>query len=131
MTLGRPTIDSKNPKVPLPTAIDDENLHSGIEHCCQPAGSFSRTHFYIENIKICSILGDILAEVYKPWNESRGGSDVHYTTAAALDTIIALDSILDSYERHVPPPLNWTINQDSENAISAVSFRQRNVLQAR
>lgn len=131
MTLGRPTINMKNSKVPLPAAIDDENLLLDVHNCRQPAGCFSQTQFYIENIKICGILGEILAEVYKPWNESREGSDVHETTATALDTIVALDSTLQDFESHIPRPLNWANDKDTDVNIAAVFSRQRNVLHAR
>ena len=110
MTLGRTPITFKSSEVPLPAPIDDENMHASSPVCVQPEGTFSRTSFYVENLRLSNILGEILSEVYRPRNELETLQDTARSRSwhpSNFDSLLALDSTLSEFEGNVPPILQW------------------------
>jgi hypothetical protein len=130
MTLGRPTINLKSSRVPLPAAIDDENLHSDVPDCHQTDCLFSRIQFYLENVKLGGILGDILADTSLGLNLEEN----QLCTRRKQQLSIVLSPWTPPWttlKGFVPGPLNWANEKDISGDLSAVFSRQGNVLHAR
>jgi len=136
MTYGRPTMTAHLPDLPLPSIVEfsrnRESLHP------QPASDNapSKMCFYIEFIRQCRILGEILSNVYQP---SAGGSAAGPPSwfdqkPHGMDSILELDAKLSRYETALSPIMSWKSpcdisGLDEERRLVIVS--QRTVLQGR
>lgn len=123
MTMGRPTMAKLNHNVPLPVAIDDEFLSMTETDCRQPDGIVSRNQFSVENLRLASILGQILSTVYSTLENG--------VESMNIQDILRLDATLDSFELTLHPALKWSASADAKHRPSALFTRQSNVLHAR
>ncbi|KAK4121993.1 hypothetical protein N657DRAFT_665233 [Parathielavia appendiculata] len=121
MTYGRPTMTAHVPDLPLPATdeFDDESGHArGPGH-----DSSSTMCFYVEFIRQCRILGDILINVYQ--STACGPpflGDEH--KSHGMDAILELDAQLSRYEADLPPIMSWTSPCD----ISSLDEERRLIL---
>lgn len=128
MTMGRPAMSTQTHHVPLPMAIDDEYLSATEPYCQQPEGVVSQTQFCVENLRLASILGQILSKVYSASDEGIGStvqSDIH------MQDVLYLDKRLDSFQSNLHPALKWNQTGDLNHEYNSLFTRQSNVLHAR
>lgn len=137
MTYGRPTMTAHVPDLP---PLTSEELSGAQEpHQNQPATRVepSKLCFYVEFVRQCRILGEILSNVYQPptggfsatplssWDEHK---------SHGMDAILELDAKLSKYEAALPPAMSWTspsdIN-DLDDELRPVIVTQRTVLRGR
>lgn len=145
MTFGRFPILLGAPRVPLFSAIDDEYLHMGPGnyHQHQPAQTFSRVAFAVENVKLGQILGDILQHLYshQVGHDSRSGTKTSSSKdspvgATSFDAIAVLDASLTKFETELPRQLTMRHCDDQQMdqrglEHEATFLRQSYVLRAR
>ena len=137
MTFGRPTMTMRLSSLELPSALD-QDLMNGVDGVdgTQSIES-SRYLFNVEHIRLCNILGEILLQIFQPSDrpvpaeQSNGRFD---GTRHGLDTMLALDAQLSTYEKAVHPNLSWmqlrsltSVRED----VRLVLEIQRNVLHVR
>jgi hypothetical protein len=148
MTLGRTPMTSNGFSIPLPRAIDDENLHPSSSSTPQPQQfEFSPTSFFIEAIKLSEITDRMLRALYNKSitgiksnivNRDQGEDD--YT--ATLDVVTNLEAACNKFYINLPAELRWAkgetttldppTGQSAEPTINPTYLeRQRNVLHAR
>lgn len=138
MTYGRPTTTAHLPVLSLPSAeeFDDEARPSpGAQPTSHPVPS--KMCFYIENIRQCRILGEILSSVYEP---SHGGTPAASSSSCddhrshGMDAILELDAKLSRYENAVDPVMSWKSPCDISGLAEErrlVIVTQRTVLRGR
>ncbi|KAL2130419.1 hypothetical protein VTI74DRAFT_6508 [Chaetomium olivicolor] len=106
MTYGRPTTVGHLPNLQLPaTAEFDDSLEAAT-----PKDMPSKMCFFVEFIRQCRILGEILTNVYQPacgvsinsCPSSRDDQKSH-----GLDAILELDAKLSRYETALAPIMSW------------------------
>lgn len=109
MTYGRPTMTAHVPDLPLPVHAElDEPREFQLEGVGQEEPS--KMCFYVEYIRQCRILGQILSNVYQPsagggFNLSSLSGDAH--KMHGMDAILDLDAKLSRYEASVTPIMSW------------------------
>jgi hypothetical protein len=138
MTYGRPTATAHLPGLALPSTeeFDDEGqVSSSVPSRSQAIPS--KMCFYVEYIRQCRILGEILSSVYQPAhggtpNTSSSSFDEH--KSHGMDAILELDAKLSRHENALDPIMSWKSPSD----ISALAeerrlviVTQRNVLRGR
>ena len=107
MTYGRPTMTVHVPELPLPSVAEYENEDTAVQ---LPPGVPSKMGYYVEHIRQCRILGEILSNIY---HSPTGGPNVgtpYYgadTQPRRLDAVIELDAKLSRYERAVNSWVSW------------------------
>ncbi|KAH6988254.1 fungal-specific transcription factor domain-containing protein [Ilyonectria sp. MPI-CAGE-AT-0026] len=133
MTLGRPNMTTTiSLSIPPSTAVL-EHGHSG-----RLDQETLKLQFSNESITLNGILENILLKVYQPASKqegSGGGSLVlGFNNPTSLDTVVGLQSDLESYEQSTPTFLSWlrpelppAISDDTINILKM----QANVLHAR
>lgn len=131
MTLGRPITVSRMSEFPLPLAVDDEFL--GGSSVAQPPGrSFSMNEFFVQVLKLYMLMGEILEQVYRPWDHSRNsehnGRD--HLQRNLIHKIIDLEGTLSEFELSIPRKLHWD-QTGLDSGDPPVLERQRNVLHTR
>ena len=100
MTLGRPTMTSSLLRsVPLPSPVEEGSCATDPSLHPTSDTTPSRLQFYVEHLRLCQNLGDILSRVYQSGGDKRRSS---------LDTVLELDSQLLEYEQSLGPFLSWT-----------------------
>jgi len=132
MIYGRPTMTAHLPSLSLPSTEEFD----GEEEL--PPSVPSRMGFYLEYIRQCRILGEILSSVYQ---SSQGGTPGPYTAAYqedsrphGMDEILKLDDKLTRYENDVNPLLSWKNPCDIghlDESRQRVIVTQRTVLRGR
>lgn len=133
MTLGRPSLSSHESTVPLPSSIDDEELIHTYRDPGVSVKASSRTAFFVQTIKLYQILGQILHDVYKPWDQALRQYDNHHHQrghTALIGVIIELNEALRRFEENLPESLRQSKPLVRTNQTD-VSMRQRNVLRTR
>lgn len=136
MALGRPTVTSRSPEVPLPLKVDTLAICDGpIPHYMYQ--DFSRpptTSFYVENIKLSKILQDMLDDLYQPRVETDDspltGRAVH-AEKSSIDIVMKMESTLTTFEAQVPGHLSWNGGSEPGRVRDPTHQRQRHVLHAR
>ncbi|KAK0721293.1 fungal-specific transcription factor domain-containing protein [Apiosordaria backusii] len=139
MTFGRPTMTDVN-DLPLPSTLElEDNEWSMLPaQVNDEVAKTSRMNFFIEYIRQCHILGEILSSIYlspkgrgAPASSSGGAADE--PPLHGLDAILELDAKLSRYEAAVCPIMSWTtpshisgLPEDKRKII----VTQRNVLHA-
>lgn len=113
--------------VPLPSLteeVDNANTPPSFE---DP----SRMEYFLQSIRLSTILEKILVQVYQPWRgRSRGDeTNVEDHRCSNFDTIIDIDSELTSFESSVPDYLSWTAEARAPDSTSGIILMQRNVIQ--
>jgi hypothetical protein len=137
MTYGRPTMTAHLPDLP---PLTSQEL-GGVQEPLQPQPSArnepSKLCFYVEYVRQCRILGEILSNVYQP---SAGGFpstplpswDEH--KSHGMDAILELDAKLSKYEAALPPTMSWTSPSDIsglDDELRTIIATQRTVLRGR
>ncbi|KAK4195296.1 fungal-specific transcription factor domain-containing protein, partial [Triangularia verruculosa] len=113
MTFGRPTMTDVN-DLPLPSRLElAGNEWSAIPpQVDEEVAETSRMNFFIEYIRQCHILGEILSSIYLS-PKGRGAPGSSSGTAGnesplyGLDAILELDAKLSKYEAGVVPIMSW------------------------
>ncbi|AEO59770.1 hypothetical protein MYCTH_2308290 [Thermothelomyces thermophilus ATCC 42464] len=137
MTYGRPTMTAHLPDLPLPSTVEfgEATLETPRQHRAGPQddGVPSKMCFYVEHIRQCRILGEILSNVYQPSAGGTGSGPPWWfdQKSRGMDAISDLDAKLSRYERELPPIMSWTspcdisgLDKDRQLVITA----QRTVL---
>lgn len=138
MTLGRPLMLYRYQQIPLPGAIDDEYLASPET---QPASQVSYMHFYVQTIKLYSMLADVVAQMYantatKSVADSLGGTNNDRTTGAGFGSfafIQEMDAAISEFEEQIPHHLHWMRRESLPTHIKSVRVfeQQSSVLHVR
>ena len=134
MTYGRPTLTTHLPDLSFSEL-------GGIREPTQPQAPTqdepSKMCFYVEYIRQCRILGEILSKVYQP---STGGSSSALLSswdepkAHGMDAILELDAKLSKYETALPSTMSWTSPSDIsglDDGLRLIIVTQRTVLRGR
>lgn len=136
MTYGRPTMTAHLPDLPVPsTAGFAESLRPPQP---QAGGGEipSKLSYYVEYIKQCRILGEILSNVYQPSAGAPASGPQPWPDQKphGMDAILELDAKLSRYEAALPPIMSWmspcdisNLDEDRRSVITA----QRTVLRGR
>lgn len=127
MTYGRPTMTGHVPYLPLPETGELADREVSLQPRAASEDGPSKMCFYVEFIRQCRILGEILSNVYQP---STGGSvnaqsylwSDHKTHG--MDAILELDAKLSRYESAVRPAMSWRSPCD----ISGLDEERRNII---
>lgn len=130
-TLGRPMMMPSQVTIPLPS-MSQESVHEDLDGSSSP--------FYVETIKLYSILGRIVSTVYSPWspqgascdperNENR--SHIQLNEAA----VMSFDEELSDFEEGIVTCLHWKRGTSTRISLKKESQyllqRQSNVLRTR
>ncbi|KAK4247535.1 fungal-specific transcription factor domain-containing protein [Corynascus novoguineensis] len=110
MTYGRPTMTAHLPDLPLPSTVEfGETLGSPQSQAATQEGP-SKMCFYVEYIRQCRILGEILSNVYQPsaGGTASGPPSWFDQKSRGMDAILELDAKLSRYETELPPIMSWT-----------------------
>lgn len=116
MTLGRPTMTPVHILIPQPSVLEEDRLPIPSETATHFADQPTTISFYIESIKLYSILSKILANVYKPWSGttttfSQDTMDGHSKKASDsqidVRTLLSLDEEMSVFEESITPWLHW------------------------
>ncbi|KAK2757316.1 hypothetical protein FQN54_004830 [Arachnomyces sp. PD_36] len=111
MTLGRPSMNSHLPSVPLPSTIDDHSLVKSTVSDQEWGNTPTHMVFYVYTVKLYRILDDIMSDVYMAWRNGTGRNAAvteRKPKQPGLDVIIDIDSKLCAYESDLPAFLSWT-----------------------
>lgn len=127
MTFGRPTMVTHASNVPLPSLTEE------VDNANTPPSSEvpSRMEYFLQSIRLSTILEKILLQVYQPWRSKSRGDETNAEDhhCSNFDTIIDLDSELTSFESSVPNFLSWTNEAGTPDSASDVLLMQRNIIQ--
>jgi hypothetical protein len=124
MLFGRPLMihDRDAYLVALPIAQDDQYITpTSILTSTRP----TKLAFYIATCQLYQILGDILRELYSPYDDYRTIAKERWVVK--ISYIMRFDKELKDWLGKVPRFLQW----DSDDEVSDDILRQRNVLRAR
>lgn len=134
MTLGRLPLLQVNDDIPLPMAIDDEQLNFCTSGCEQPQGVISQNFFMVENLKLAKVLATILSYIYGAGFRKPPGQQLRSTESLddGISALLRLDGTLEQFEASLPETLDWKVNLNLEpSPVTTIFQRQRNVLRAR
>ena len=135
MTFGRPQAISRSAgsKVPYPEAIDDEHIpvepSVDIGHL-QPSGRPSKMWFFLESLRLYSILNDILHAFHEPNGEEMQDDSHDFfipRPQSPSRNVFEMDKELTTWSRNLPRHLRWLSKESSDE----IACRQANVLRAR
>ncbi|CZS96849.1 uncharacterized protein RAG0_06023 [Rhynchosporium agropyri] len=131
MTLGRPITVSRVNEYPLPLAVDDEFLEAQ-NSTAAPGTTFSVNEFFVQVLKLYIIMGEILEQVYGPWDHAHvnGQNGRDRLKISVTHKIIDLECVLSDYELSIPKKLHWD-QGGLEVGDPDELMRQRNVLHTR
>jgi len=114
MTYGRPTMTAHLPNVPLPSGMDFDEYPIVPESDTAPESKPSRLSFFIQFIRQCGMLGEILSNVYQPSTgvaanglASASSSWGQHIKNHGMDAILELDAKLLRFESSLPPIMSW------------------------
>ena len=130
-TLGRPMMTPSQVTIPLPS-MSQESVHEDLDDSSSP--------FYVETIKLYSILGRIVSTVYSPWSPQVASSDFernenrsHIQLSEAA--VMSFDEELSDFEEGIATCLHWERGIGTRTSLRKGSQyllqRQSNVLRAR
>ncbi len=134
MTYGRPSMTAHLPGLPLPSTAELDNVDDAAcptTESTNAANNPSKMTFYVQYIRQCRILGDILSNVYQSSQSGRTDSNLEYH---GLDAILQLDAKLSRYEIELDPILSWKSSSDLTDLspdTRSVIATQRTVLHGR
>jgi len=139
MTYGRPTMTVHLPALSLPSTVDFDRQDPATHQVQQPVTQHAPTKmcFYVEYIRQCRILGEILSKIYQssqgvPSNIASWSPDESKTHG--LDAILDLDAKLTRFERDLDPVMSWRSPRDLgdlDPEMALMITTQRNVLHGR
>lgn len=125
MTLGRcPTLGYEC-RVTLPSATDDAYLEHNLP---QPPGTVSSMAFFIEAIKLCTILSKILSQIYQGNESDKPDTLSGY---GSFDQLLGLDTDLCRFAEQMPTVLSWLGEQPETDQRNAQLFQQAHILRSR
>lgn len=129
MTFGRPTMVTHASNVPLPSLTEEFNNADTVTSLEDP----SRMGYFVQSIRLSTILEKILVQVYQPWRSKSRGDEINAKNHqySNFDTIIDLDSELTRFESSVPSFLSWTTAGEVPDSTFEPIVMQRNVIQGR
>ncbi|PYI10108.1 hypothetical protein BO78DRAFT_232765 [Aspergillus sclerotiicarbonarius CBS 121057] len=130
MTMGRPPMTAPLQQVPLPSPVDDVYLSHGQNGSGQPTGTISTNQFLYENMRLISLLRQILLTVYQSTNPGTQETPPQ-TSESNFMAIIEIGKSLDEYESSLPPVFQWGERRLPESSVERPFRRQSNVLHAR
>ncbi|KAK4176854.1 fungal-specific transcription factor domain-containing protein [Triangularia setosa] len=115
MTFGRPTMTDVN-DLSLPSRLELEDNEWAMLSASEGNGEVaetSRMNFFVEYIRQCHILGEILSSIYlspkgRGGPSSSSGATGDESPLYGLDAILELDAKLSKYEVGVVPIMSWT-----------------------
>lgn len=140
MTLGRPTMTTHASSALVPSLADDtmEDDGDNSPNVNQQTPTPTEDTYFVQSIKLSTVLEQILNRVYQPWMRKSPRDDLQSKNShQSFDTIIDLDSQLTEFEADVPVSLNWNKSPaDLEplaipSGMTGVITMQRNVLHGR
>ncbi|KAK2611745.1 hypothetical protein N8I77_005069 [Diaporthe amygdali] len=129
MTFGRPTMVTHSSNVPLPSLTEEADNTDAVTSLGDP----SRMEYFLQSIRLSTILEKILVQVYQPWRSKSKGDETNVENhhCSNFDTIIDLDSELTCFESSVPNFLSWTTEGEVPDSSFEPLLMQRNVIQGR
>lgn len=129
-TLGRPATISYQYTVPLPRPIDDEYLTQQGTDGVQPSKDFAKSSFFIQTLKLNTILNDVWSKAYHAVDTAQERTDDldERAWSQLTQTIIDIDVKLARFERELPAPFRWSeVPPDALEPENLIQL-QRNVL---
>jgi len=132
MTLGRPTLASREANIPLPAAADDIYLEGDNEIAIQPTDLFSQNSFFLQTLKLYAIFDEVLTHVYKPWQEfTRYDHQLDGKLQnSVLSRVVDVEYDLSVFRGQLPVQLRWDM-AEKDTGESWILERQRNILHTR
>lgn len=129
MTFGRPTMVTHASNVPLPSLTEEFDNTGTVTSCEAP----SRMGYFLQSVRLSTILEKILVQVYQPWRTKSRGDETNAEDhhCSNFDTIIDLDSELARFESSMPNFLSWTGEAGASEDASGILLMQRNVIHGR
>ncbi|KAK4652829.1 hypothetical protein QC762_513000 [Podospora pseudocomata] len=139
MTFGRPTMTDVN-DLPLPSRLElvDDEWPGTLAQVDDEVTTTSRMNFFLDHIRQCHILGEILSSIYlspkgRGAPSSSSGTTGDESPLYGLDAILELDAKLSRHEAAVCPAMSWTAPSDISGMAEVkkkIIVTQRNVLHA-
>ncbi len=130
MIYGRPTVTAHLPALSFPADVESPGTRELTHRPCTDVPS--KLCFYVEYIRLCRILGEILTKVYQPCTGGPLSLDEH--KSHGMDAILELDAKLSKYEAALPPAMSWISPSDIsglDDELRLVIVTQRTVLRGR
>ncbi|KAH6623284.1 fungal-specific transcription factor domain-containing protein [Chaetomium tenue] len=133
MTYGRPTMTAHLPDLPVPSTAGFAESLTPAQPQAGGGEVPSKLSYYVEYIRQCRILGEILSNVYQPsaGTPASGPQPWPDQKPHGMDAILELDAKLSRYEAALPPIMSWmspcdisNLDEDRRSVITA----QRTVL---
>ncbi|KFY78694.1 hypothetical protein V499_02187 [Pseudogymnoascus sp. VKM F-103] len=131
-TLGRPMMTPSRVTIPLPS-ISKTSVQEDLDGTSSP--------FYIETIKLYTILGRIVSTVYSPWSPQLATCDLErnencsHSQLSESEAVMSFDEELSDFEEGIATCLHWERGISTRNSLRDESQhllqRQSNVLHAR
>ena len=131
-TLGRPMMTPSRVTIPLPS-ISKTSVQEDLDGTSSP--------FYIETIKLYTILGRIVSTVYSPWSPQVATCDLErnencsHSQLSESEAVMSFDEELSDFEEGIATCLHWERGISTRNSLRDESQhllqRQSNVLHAR
>lgn len=131
-TLGRPMMTPSRVTIPLPS-ISQISVHEALDGSSSP--------FYVETIKLYTILGRIVSTVYSPWSPQVTIRDLErneicsHRQLSGSEAVMTFDEELSDFEEGIATCLHWergistriSLQKETQHLLQ----RQSNVLRAR
>lgn len=131
-TLGRPMMTRSRVTIPLPS-MSQNGMHEDLDGSSSP--------FYVETIKLYTILGRIVSTVYSPWSPQVASCDLErnencsHSQLSGSEAVMSFDEELSDFEEGIATCLHWERGISTRNSLRDESQhllqRQSNVLRAR
>lgn len=127
--------------LPLPSRLElvDDEWPGTLAQIDDEVTTTSRMNFFLDHIRQCHILGEILSSIYlspkgRGAPSSSSGTTGDESPLYGLDAILELDAKLSRHEAAVCPAMSWTAPSDISGMPEdkkKIIVTQRNVLHAR
>ncbi|KXJ87225.1 fungal-specific transcription factor domain-domain-containing protein [Microdochium bolleyi] len=144
MTLGRPPMVTWPTTIPMPAAVDDEELKTGAGSSCEEVAAGeapSKTAFFVHTLRLMDVMMSVLKSLYRPFEELTRSSLFPSSSVETLSLIkiVELEAELARWRRDVPSYLRYhelggqgsVSFSASSGGIDAVFLRQAIALHCR
>ncbi|OJI99557.1 hypothetical protein ASPVEDRAFT_126202, partial [Aspergillus versicolor CBS 583.65] len=129
MMLGRPPMTNAS-VVPLPEAINDENLDSLRQSSQTSLNTVSHTENYVRTLQLYKILRRTLYEMYDLWEDKLEQPGQRKTKNSQAQIAMDLEADLEGFKSQLPVQLAWDHRQGPAPLAERLS-RESNLLRAR
>lgn len=127
--LGRPPMTNAS-VVPLPEAINDENLDSLRQSSQTSLNTVSHTENYVRTLQLYKILRRTLYEMYDLWEDKLEQPGQRKTKNSQAQIAMDLEADLEGFKSQLPVQLAWDHRQGPAPLAERLS-RESNLLRAR